>query len=719
MADELSAESSAAIEAAVRVLSTSGPDLITAPAYADPTLDAMSVLAAELKSPLLPSNPAVEHRGDPVRDHATASGWLGWQVRLTGTWVDRVALPTLLTRRGKPAALLPRAGKPVLVDGSSRTTRPLDRAAAADVDPDAWVFAEDAPATGGWIALVRWSLRRQGRDLVGIVSLAIVGGLTALLLPVATSAIFRWAIPNGNFTLAVAMLIGFAIVSVGAAILAMSRGRLIIRVRDRMDVVLAHGVLARLLRLRAPFFRTQGVGDTANRALSVAAARAQVSDTAIAAVVLSFFGLTSLGYLFTAGPVLGLVTTLIVFGVLAVSVSIQWRARRILSELLEGRSQTDATVLSLLSSAVSWRVAAAESRAFRLWARRQNVSTTVLRRRLTAVSGAAVVDVAGPTIVLAAFTALVVFVPNGDLTPGSPTAPGAFLALYAAVIQVAVAMLALAANLLALSEYGPVLRRLGPILTAPVEGATQGTHPGLLSGRVTVNRVTFGYVDGGSPLFSDLSLDVAPGEFVACVGPSGSGKSTLLRLLLGFEDPWTGFVSYDGHALGSLDATAVRRQLGVVLQSSQPLGRTIRECVVGDRRVTDDRVWDLLDEASLADDVRAMPLRLETLVGEHGAALSGGQRQRLMVAAALAAEPAIMMFDEATSALDNVSQSVVMRSVLSSPATRIVIAHRLSTVQRADRVVVLADGRIVEEGAPDELLRANGRFAHLAARQMI
>lgn len=424
MADELSAESSAAIEAAVRVLSTSGPDLITAPAYADPTLDAMSVLAAELKSPLLPSNPAVEHRGDPVRDHATASGWLGWQVRLTGTWVDRVALPTLLTRRGKPAALLPRAGKPVLVDGSSRTTRPLDRAAAADVDPDAWVFAEDAPATGGWIALVRWSLRRQGRDLVGIVSLAIVGGLTALLLPVATSAIFRWAIPNGNFTLAVAMLIGFAIVSVGAAILAMSRGRLIIRVRDRMDVVLAHGVLARLLRLRAPFFRTQGVGDTANRALSVAAARAQVSDTAIAAVVLSFFGLTSLGYLFTAGPVLGLVTTLIVFGVLAVSVSIQWRARRILSELLEGRSQTDATVLSLLSSAVSWRVAAAESRAFRLWARRQNVSTTVLRRRLTAVSGAAVVDVAGPTIVLAAFTALVVFVPNGDLTPGSPTAPG-------------------------------------------------------------------------------------------------------------------------------------------------------------------------------------------------------------------------------------------------------------------------------------------------------
>lgn len=712
-------ETSADIDAAVRVLATSGPDLIAAPAYADPTLDAMSVLGAELRKPLLPANPAVEQRGDPVRDNAAASGWLGWRVRLTGSWRDRVALPMLLTRRGVPAAVLPRVRKPLLVEGTSRVTRPLDRRVAGRVDPQAWVYADEVPATGSWIALVRWSLRRQGRDITGILLLAVVGGLAALLLPLATASIFQWAIPNGNLSLSVALLTAFAIVSVGTAILTVSRGRLIVRVRDRMDVLLAHGVLARLLRLRAPFFREHGVGDTTNRALSVATARAQVGDSAIATVVLSVFGLTSMGYLFTAGPVLGAITGLTVLGVLAVSVSIQWRARRILSDLLERRSATDATVLSLLSSLVSWRVAAAEARALRLWARRQQVSTLALRRRLTVVSAAAVVDVAGPTVVLAVFTATVVLVPDGTLTPGSATAPGAFLALYAAVIQVAVAMLALAGNLLTLSEYGPVLWRLEPILTAPVEGATQGPHPGVLCGRVTLNRVAFGYVPGGSPLFTDLSLDVAPGEFVACVGPSGSGKSTLLRLLLGFEDPWTGFVSYDGHALGNLDATAVRRQLGVVLQSSQPLGRTIRECVIADRLVTDDRVWELLSEASLADDVRAMPLGLDTPVGEHGSALSGGQRQRLMVAAALAADPAVMLFDEATSALDNISQSVVMRSVLASPATRIVIAHRLSTVERADRVVVLADGRIVEEGTPDELLRVNGRFAQLAARQII
>ena len=316
------------------------------------------------------------------------------------------------------------------------------------------------------------------------------------------------------------------------------------------------------------------------------------------------------------------------------------------------------------------------------------------------------------------FTALVVYLPSEVLKAGSASAPGAFLALYAAVVQVTVAMLALGASLFALSEYGPILDRLRPIATAPVEGALIGQHPGSLSGRVSLHRVTFGYTEGRAPLFDNLSLDVAPGEFVAVVGPSGSGKSTLLRLMLGFEEPWTGFVSYDGRDLAGLDVSAVRRQLGVVLQSSQPLGRTIRDCVSVGKRLGDDRVWELLDRVGLVGDVRAMPLGLDAPVSEGGGSLSGGQRQRIMVAAALADDPSIMLFDEATSALDNVSQAVVMRTILGSETTRVVIAHRLTTVERADRVIVVANGEITEQGTPDELLRKNGLFSRLAARQL-
>lgn len=704
-------------EAIARLSHPISGDPADAPAGSTADLDALSVIAAALGRPLHAPHPQAERGLTPVAAGSAASGLLPWRVRLSGQWRDRVTVPLFVRTPSGPAALLPGGRGGWLVSALTRRTTALDRAGSQRVDPDAYAFAVDLPRSTGWLGLLRWSLRRQRADVWMFLLLGLIGGLAGLLLPLATGAVFDSAIPAGDFTRALVILAGFAVASAGAAVIDRVRGITVVRVRDRMDATLAPGVMATLLRLRVAVFSRHSVGDLTNRALSVETARLVVDDSVVALIVTSAFGLTSLGYLFLAGPGIGMVTTLAVAVVLLVTIAVQWRARTKSPAVLDGRSRTDALLLSILDSLVSWRVAGAEERALGRWARAQQASTGALRARLSAVSLGEAVQGAGVTFVLVAFTAAVVLMPGESLEPGSSTAPGAYLALYAAIIQVTMAMLALTNTLLALSEYGPMLARLTPIVTGEPERSGAVEHPGLLDGRLALMDVTFGYRSDAAPLFHDLSVEAAPGEFVAVVGPSGSGKSTLMRLLLGFETPWTGSVQYSGRDLAQLDPASVRRQLGVVLQSSRPLGRTVRECVTGAMDIADEQVWAVLERSGLADDVMAMPHGLGSEVGERGAALSGGQRQRLMIAAALVKEPPILLLDEATSALDNITQAVVMRTITDLRATRVVIAHRLSTVERADRVVVVADGRIVEDGPPGDLLALGGRFARLAARQ--
>jgi ATP-binding cassette subfamily C protein len=221
------------------------------------------------------------------------------------------------------------------------------------------------------------------------------------------------------------------------------------------------------------------------------------------------------------------------------------------------------------------------------------------------------------------------------------------------------------------------------------------------------------------PIVDDVSFEIRPGEFVAFVGPSGAGKSTILRLLLGFERPERGAVYYDGHDLASIDVAAIRRQCAVVLQQSKLLAGDIFTNIIGASPLTLDDAWRAAELAGLADDIRAMPMGMHTVVSEGGSTLSGGQRQRLLIARALVRNPRVVFFDEATSALDNRSQEIVTRSLEQMRASRIVIAHRLTTVQRADRIFVMQAGRIVQQGSYDELLARDGLFQQLARRQLV
>jgi ATP-binding cassette subfamily C protein len=266
-------------------------------------------------------------------------------------------------------------------------------------------------------------------------------------------------------------------------------------------------------------------------------------------------------------------------------------------------------------------------------------------------------------------------------------------------------------------EVVPQWQRAQPILKTIPEVELTKADPGKLIGRITIERVSFRYRPDIPLTLENVNLNAEPGEFIALVGGSGSGKSTLLRLLLGFETPEEGSIYYDGQDLSGLDISAVRRQLGVVLQTGKIMSGSIFDNLAGGARITLEEAWTAVTMAGLKTDITSMPMGMHTVVSEGGGNLSGGQRQRLLIAKALVLKPRILFFDEATSALDNKTQTIVSESLDQLQVTRIVIAHRLSTIRNADRIYVLQSGRVLQQGNFKELSQQPGLFADLMARQ--
>lgn len=696
------------LEDAIDMMAAAGtPDerVARAQRFPTPLLDAFSVALSAINDEARAPDSRVERDLAPVDAIAAASGVMTSPAPDVERWWDSLPGPAVTSEGDAAAAILPRGASAVAVAGG---TRARTRFRGTQEEGDTVVITGPLPRDASWRGLVWWSVRRRRSQVAALLGLSLLGGLVGLIVPLATTALFAYAVPSGSATLAVGILVAFALGSVGGALLVVARNIVGIRLRDASDARLSPGIMAHLLRLPMPFFKRMPAGEILNRTLTVETARETVDDGAVALTLTSAFGAVNLIFLLAVDLALG-ITMSIAIGIMILAVAlIQRRARRLLQRLLEERSASDANLMSLVEAIVPIRVSGAESRALARWSRLAAPAVTTLARRMSAAHGLQPVLVAAP-IVMNAILVLAVIARGGTF------AAAAFMGAYVAVVQLTISMGLLTQNLWLLSELGPTLERMVPITSATVERPGQGRAPGPLEGRIQLTDVVFGYDPEQPPLLDGVSLTVEPGEFVAVVGPSGSGKSTVMRLILGFETPWSGVVSYDGQDLADLDVTAVRRQMGTVLQASVPFGATYRECICGPLQIDDDRLWQVIVESGLEREVRARGL--DAPIGDRGGAISGGQRQRLMIARALVSEPRVILLDEATSALDNVTQDIVMRSILGRPVTRIAIAHRLTTVQRADRIVVVSGGSIVEEGPPAELLASGGHFARLAARQ--
>ena len=257
------------------------------------------------------------------------------------------------------------------------------------------------------------------------------------------------------------------------------------------------------------------------------------------------------------------------------------------------------------------------------------------------------------------------------------------------------------------------------LLNSPSEWKSGAVDPGILEGSIEVRNLSFRYRPNAPLVLSKVNFSVKAGSFVAIVGPSGSGKSTLLRILLGFEDPQQGQVYVDGRDCRELQRDLLRRQIGTVLQDARLVGNTLMEVIAAGRPLSLEQVWSAAEKAGLGEELKVLPMGLQTLVPAGGSNLSGGQRQRLTIARALAGNPRLLLLDEPTSALDNQTQAHVLKNLEQHAITRIMVAHRLSTIQHADVILVLVNGEIVERGTYNDLLKQQGVFSQLMSRQLI
>jgi ATP-binding cassette subfamily C protein len=602
-----------------------------------------------------------------------------------------------------------------LINPADGSRRALDHALAARLEPAGHAFHRPfTDAAFSFWELLRFGARGLQKDFLLLCLMGVCGGILATLPAMAIGQIFDHIVPEAERLKLLQLTAGLVVLAVSAGIFDFIRGIASLRIEGRLDQELQSALIDRLLKLPVPFFRDYSSGDLAERAMSLNQIRLVASTTVVNAVLgnaFAGFNVVLLFYYDAKLAAAAVATLLVALGFTLAIGLVQLVDER---QMAAVQGKLSGMVLQFLTGITKLRVAGAEPLAFSAWAsqfaRQKDLSFRA--RRLT--NRLHVFNAAFPVLSSALIFHLVT-----RWSGANPLSTGDFLAFTAAFSGFGAPMMTMTAAALTALNVVPLFDRLRPLLQARPEVTDAKLDPGALSGGIELSHLSFRYRPDAPLVLQDVSLRARPGEFIAIVGPSGSGKSTLMRLLLGFDIPENGVIQFDGQNLAELDVAAVRRQIGVVMQSSKLMAGSILSNIAGSTLLTEEDAWRAARLAGLAEDIEAMPMGMHTVIPAGGGVLSGGQQQRLMIARAIVFQPRILLFDEATSALDNRTQAIVSVSLEKLQATRVVIAHRLSTIVNADRIFVLEAGRIVQNGTYQELLQQPGLFSDLARRQLL
>ena len=674
-------------------------------------------------------------RDERVEAITRVSGTRARHVRLIGRWwKDDVGhLLAFKKDTGTPVALicasrwLGMQRYYEIVDGDTGEHTPITEALAEELDEVAFAFLRPLPVSEkvSYTELAKSVMAPFIPDFRLMLLLSLVTGILGAVMPYANFMMVDKVIPDANRDLMWDLAAGLAAMSVGMFLFGLSTGLLSIRMNTAMTAQLQSAIMDRLLRLPNRFFRRYPSGDLLNRAMMISEISAGFSMSAFGSLLglLSTVVMLAMCFYYSSKLAILAVVAAIITSIFSLTFSFIIRKKALAMELASG--ELFSFVVQMVTGVTKLQIAGADTRALNQWARRYGDQlresfsiahlghwSGLINMTIQTLATLALYYLAGTMVAeTAALQAI------NPLTPPLITI-GTFFAVQGAFGSVIGGVVAFFGTFITLHQQLAKRELVRPILEEPVEGGGVKADPGRLDGHIQLSHVNFSYIADGPKVLQDVSIKALPGEFIAIVGPSGSGKSTILKLLLGFDFPTSGQILYDKKDVAELDMLAVRRQIGVVLQDGKINAGTLYHAICGASNMSMDEAWEAAEAAGFAEDVKSFPMGMHTLLPEGASTLSGGQRQRLLIARALATRPRVVYFDEATSALDNRTQAVVTQSLKQRKVTRIVIAHRLTTIMDADRIFVLDKGGVIQSGTFDQLMAEEGLFKRMASRQL-
>ena len=602
---------------------------------------------------------------------------------------------------------------------------PVDEETSQKIDKDAFVCYAGFPARKLKVMdLVTFMFRQSWKDdYRTIIIVSLFAGIVPLVTPIITETIFRDILPildrKGLVTVTQVMMV----TSFTMAAMSIIRSVALIRISTHLDMSVEAALWSRLLSLPEKFFRQFQSGELAHRMTGMESVKSFIDGHFISAVFDTIFSFWSLFLMCYYSLKL---TVAAIFIWLIWCVITAFIYRRVLGfqrGLINAGNKESGLIQQIFAGLAKFRVHGAEEQAYNLWSKVFGETWQWNLRLRWQGNYNQIISSIQPFILTMLLYYVAIYETQPTMSGGKIIQSGMgyaqFLAFSAAYSSFNATLNSLIPLVGQFFSVQPHIENLRPILDEEPETTDDKVDAEVLTGKMKVSDLTFSYGENLPDVLKNISFEVSAGENLAIVGKSGCGKSTLVRLLLGFEKPKSGAIYFDGQDLSTLSLPSVRSQMGVVLQNGQLMQGDIFTNIIGTANLTQDDAWAAAEAAGIADDIKKMPMGMQTVIGEGSSNISGGQRQRILIARALAAKPAILIFDEATSALDNKSQATVTKSIEKLHVTRIVIAHRLSTIRKCDRIIVMDGGKIAESGTFDELVKAGGLFSTLVKRQTV